>query len=56
MRVKPDASGSMSTVHTQGWHCLYWYYLDNIENPHYGKNTDISAMPSDVRQHHVTEA
>jgi hypothetical protein len=56
MRVKPAASGAMSTEQTQGWHCLYWYYLDNIENLHYSKNTDISTMPSDVWQHHDTEA
>jgi hypothetical protein len=34
MRVKPEASGSMSMEKTQGWHCLYRDYLENIEHPY----------------------
>jgi hypothetical protein len=56
MRVKPEASGPMSIENTQGCHCLYRDYHENIENVQNGKNKDISAMPSHDRKHRVTEA
>jgi hypothetical protein len=40
---------------SQWWQCLNWHYLENIKNLPKGKNADIGAMPSNLRDYPGTE-